>query len=69
MGFLSRKSKFVSTPVEDEPHPIVEELERMEEAVPEGLVDEKTSEGSTAGPVPDDGGALRAGHGPSSTHP
>ncbi len=41
----------------------------MEEAVPEGLVDEKTSEGSTAGPVPDDGGALRAGHGPSSTPP
>ncbi len=35
MGFLSRKSKFVSTPVDDEPHPIVEELERMEEAVPE----------------------------------
>jgi small subunit ribosomal protein S5 len=27
------------------------------------------SEGSTAGPVPDDGGALRAGHGPSSTPP
>ncbi|MFL5900390.1 MAG: ParA family protein [Solirubrobacterales bacterium] len=35
MGFLSRKSKFVSTPVEDEPHPIVAELEKMEEAVPE----------------------------------
>jgi chromosome partitioning protein len=69
MGFLSRKSKFVSTPVKDEPHPIVEELERMEEAVPEGLVDEKTSEGPAAGPVPDDGGALRAGHGPSSTPP
>jgi chromosome partitioning protein len=69
MGFLSRKSKFVSTPVEDEPHPIVEELERMEEAVPEGPIDEKTSEGSTAGPVPGDGGVLRAGHGPSSTPP
>jgi small subunit ribosomal protein S5 len=27
------------------------------------------SEGSTAGPVPGDGGALRAGHGPSSTPP
>jgi len=34
MGFLSRKSKFMSTPVE-EPHPIIEELQRMEEAVPE----------------------------------
>jgi chromosome partitioning protein len=68
MGFLSRKSKFVSTPVE-EPHPIIEELERMEKAVPEGAVDDKSSEGSAAGPVPDDGGALRAGHGPSSTPP
>jgi chromosome partitioning protein len=68
MGFLSRKSKFVSTPVEDETHPIVEELERMEEAVPERR-DDEISEVSAAGPVPDDGGALRAGHGPSSTPP
>jgi chromosome partitioning protein len=35
MGFLSRKSKFVEPQVIGEPHPIVEELERMEEAVPE----------------------------------
>ncbi len=35
MGFLSRKNKFASAPVADEPHPIVEELEAMEEAVPE----------------------------------
>jgi chromosome partitioning protein len=38
MGFLSRKNKFASAPVaeeEREPHPIVEELERMEQAVPE----------------------------------
>jgi chromosome partitioning protein len=38
MGFLSRKNKFASTPVveeEGEAHPIVEELERMEQAVPE----------------------------------
>ena len=34
MGFLSRKTKSKSAVV-DEPHPIVEELERMEEAVPE----------------------------------
>jgi chromosome partitioning protein len=46
MGFLSRKSKFVSTPVADEPHPIVEELERMEEAVPE-----RHEPDSPAGPV------------------
>jgi chromosome partitioning protein len=34
MGFLSRKNKFKQTVV-DEPHPIEEELEQMEEAVPE----------------------------------
>jgi len=46
MGFLSRKSK--SAPVTDEPHPIVEELAQMEQAVPE------TSRGEDsppAGPV------------------
>jgi chromosome partitioning protein len=35
MGFLSRKSKSKPQSVVDEPHPILEELERMEEAVPE----------------------------------
>jgi chromosome partitioning protein len=35
MGFLSRKNKFAPAPAEDERHPIVEELERMEEVVPE----------------------------------
>src|SRR5262245_34400999 len=55
MGFLSRKSKFVSTSVE-EPHPIVEELERMEAAVPEtdkpaGPVAEQDQGDSPAGPV------------------
>ena len=35
MGFLSRKNKFKSAPVVDEPHPIVEELEEMEAVVPE----------------------------------
>ena len=34
MGFLSRKTKTAPPPT-DEPHPIVEELESMEEAVPE----------------------------------
>ena len=34
MGFLSRKTKNKPVTVE-EPHPIFEELERMEEAVPE----------------------------------
>jgi len=45
MGFLSRKTK--PAPVSlDEPHPIVEELKRMEEAVPE-----KGTDPSAAGPV------------------
>jgi chromosome partitioning protein len=38
MGFLSRKNKFKSAPVvevEEERHPIVEELEEIEEVVPE----------------------------------
>ncbi len=38
MGFLSRKTKNKSATAE-EPHPIFEELERMEEAVPERLLD------------------------------
>jgi chromosome partitioning protein len=51
MGFLSRKSKFVEPPVE-EPHPIVEELERMEEAVPEREArDTPGPTESPAGPV------------------
>jgi chromosome partitioning protein len=65
MGFLSRKSKFTPTPVVEEEHPIVEELEQMEAAVPE-------TDRSTAGPVADDGGALRAESSstpPSSTPP
>jgi chromosome partitioning protein len=43
MGFLSRKNKFASAPVADEPHPIVAELEAMEKAVPESA--------TPAGPV------------------
>jgi chromosome partitioning protein len=45
MGFLSRKPKQAPTLVE-EPHPIVEELERMEEVVPEHFED-----APPAGPV------------------
>jgi chromosome partitioning protein len=74
MGFLSRKPKPAPIQV-DEQHPIVEELQRMEEAVPERSVAESDSpvverEGpgpQPAGPVADDGGALRAGS--SSTPP
>ena len=58
MGFLSRKNKFKSAPVIEEPHPIVEELEEMEELVPERQDDflpegrdEETSERSATGPV------------------
>jgi chromosome partitioning protein len=68
MGFLSRKNK--SKPVAvDEPHPIVEELQRMEEVIPERR-DDDSAERSAAGPVVDEGGALRAGPSdPSSTPP
>jgi chromosome partitioning protein len=50
MGFLSRKNKFAPAPTEDERHPIVEELERMEEVIPERRDDEGSSR-SAAGPV------------------
>jgi chromosome partitioning protein len=57
MGFLSRKSKFAEPPAVDEVHPIVEELEKMEEAVPEqDSRDDKASEVSAAGPVAEPGG-------------
>ncbi|HEX7246044.1 MAG TPA: AAA family ATPase [Solirubrobacterales bacterium] len=46
MGFLSRKSKF-REPVVEEQHPIVEELEEMEAAVPEPSSEPQ----SPAGPV------------------
>jgi len=78
MGFLSRKNKSKRAAVADEPHPIVEELQRMEEVIPERRddegwelpADEDSSEPSAAGPVADEGGALRAGPSdPSSTPP
>jgi chromosome partitioning protein len=66
MGFLSRKSKRQREVAVDEQHPIVEELQRMEEAVPERrdadfeelhpkapAVDEQGMAASTAGPVAD----------------
>src|SRR6185312_1061587 len=55
MGFLSRKPKPAPIQV-DEQHPIVEELQRMEEAVPERAVAESPA-GHTpqaAGPVVDE---------------
>ncbi len=85
MGFLSRKNKSKQpkpTAVADEPHPIVEELQRMEEAVPEledrwddegtdgDAWDDEGPDASAAGPVADEGEALRAGPSdPSSTPP
>jgi chromosome partitioning protein len=48
MGFLSRKSKTVPATA-DEQHPIEEELQAMEEAVPE-----RGTNGPTAGPVVDE---------------
>jgi chromosome partitioning protein len=51
MGFLSRKNKFKSAPVIEETHPIVEELEEMEEVIPERRVDDETSNRPATGPV------------------
>jgi chromosome partitioning protein len=55
MGFLSRKPKPAPIQV-DEQHPIVEELQRMEEAVPERPVAEAPSP-QPAGPVGEGQGA------------
>jgi chromosome partitioning protein len=62
MGFLSRKPK--PAPVVEEPHPIVEELERMEEVVPERPVDDADFEyehedAPDVDPVAEDDDALR----------
>jgi chromosome partitioning protein len=56
MGFLSRKSKRAAASPE-EPHPIVEELERMEEVVPERPVDDdvRDEDARPAGPVAAEG--------------
>jgi chromosome partitioning protein len=59
MGFLSRKNKFKQTAVVEEPHPIVEELEEMEEALPERR--DETSEVSATGPDPDSEGPAGGG--------
>jgi len=64
MGFLSRKNKnkSASTSVIEERHPIVEELEGMEEAVPErDHQDDQTSVPSTTGPDAASGGPAGGG--------
>jgi chromosome partitioning protein len=77
MGFLSRKPKPAPIQV-DEQHPIVEELQRMEEAVPERSGadtwegdDLETSEPRPAGPVADEdtSSSQAAGEAPSSAPP
>lgn len=65
MGFLSRKSKPAPVAV-DEPHPIVEELKRMEEAVPERPPEPVPAPKPQPEPEPepvaqDNGGAAPAG--------
>jgi chromosome partitioning protein len=52
MGFLSRKNKFAPPPVEEERHPIVEELEQMEAAVPEPGTDRPATGPVAAGDPP-----------------
>jgi chromosome partitioning protein len=72
MGFLSRKPKPAPVIV-DEPHPIVEELQRMEEAVPERSpeTEPEGSERLPTGPVVDEhsSSSQAAGEEPSSTPP
>ncbi|HEY5052867.1 MAG TPA: hypothetical protein VII45_05600, partial [Solirubrobacterales bacterium] len=70
MGFLSRKTKSKSVAI-DEPHPIVEELKRMEEAVPERPEPDQGSEAPATGPVAeeDPSSSQAAGDVPSSTPP
>jgi chromosome partitioning protein len=69
MGFLSRKNKSASPPAE-EPHPIVEELQAMEEAVPERR-DDEGSDHLPAGPVvgEDHSPSQAAGERPTPTPP
>ncbi|HEY2073205.1 MAG TPA: AAA family ATPase [Gaiellaceae bacterium] len=75
MGFLSRKKKNSQPAVVEETHPLEEELQRMEEAVPErpvemeyGDFDERSP---AAGPVTDEGSSSSqaAGEYPSSVPP
>ena len=70
MGFLSRKNKSKRAAVADEPHPIVEELQRMEEVIPERRDDEGW-EPLPTGPVAeeDPSSSQAAGDVPSSTPP
>ncbi len=76
MGFLSRKTKTAPLPT-DEPHPIVEELQQMEDAVPESarpagpVAGQGDESARPAGPVADEGSSSSqaAGEEPSSTPP
>jgi chromosome partitioning protein len=68
MGFLSRKTKSASPPV-DEQHPIVEELRQMEQAVPERSSDNGTEANRPAGPVAEEGTPPSPGGEPTSTPP
>jgi chromosome partitioning protein len=84
MGFLSRKKKNSHPAVVEETHPLEEELQRMEEAVPERLMndyvesevepehqDDFDESPPAAGPVPDEGpsSSQAAGEDPSSAPP
>jgi chromosome partitioning protein len=74
MGFLSRKNKSAPAPAPvEEPHPIVEELRQMEDAVPEKPQAETPWDEApqAAGPVVDEGSSSPqvAGEEPSSTPP
>jgi chromosome partitioning protein len=65
MGFLSRKNK--SRSVVEEPQPIAEELQEMEEAVPERPLPDEGPGARPAGPVADRPAGPVADEGPSSS--
>jgi chromosome partitioning protein len=71
MGFLSRRSKSrTSVSAVEEPHPIVEELEEMEAAVPQRPVqDDFRPDPMPAGPVAGQGTSPSPGEEPSPTPP
>jgi chromosome partitioning protein len=69
MGFLSRKNKSAPVPTVEETHPIVEELQAMEEAVPERTRDDEGREPSAAGPVAGQGSPAHPPETPDPTPP
>ena len=69
MGFLSRKNKSAPVSTVEETHPIVEELQAMEEAVPERTRDDEGPGPQAAGPVAGQGSPAHPPETPDPTPP